>query len=316
MKLGELYKKAVAAGIKADPRDQDEIDRRLGLEKDAFDESKASERELFDEDRLWNPYADTRVLVGELDQEVASVLVGIDMETPEIVLADRLKERGEPIDLVLSHHPEGRALAGLADVMQMQSDIWAERGVPIGAGDLLIAERMREVSRRLSPVNHSRAADAARLLGLAFMSVHTPSDNLVTEYLQNMLDRESPQTPGDILELLAAEPEYRKAVADRSGPFLLTGDEKARTGKIHVEMTGGTEGPKEAIARLAAAGVGTMVGMHFDDKLKDEAEKAKLNVIIAGHISSDSIGMNLLLDGIEEKDMKLLTASGMIRVRR
>jgi hypothetical protein len=83
-----------------------------------------------------------------------------------------------------------------------------------------------------------------------------------------------------------------------------------------VDMTGGTEGPQEVLEKLAGAGVGTIVAMHYSEKHKEEAEKHKMNVIIAGHIVSDSLGMNLILDRLEEKGVKILPTSGLVRVSR
>ena len=42
-----------------------------------------------------NPYADTRILYGDPDTEVSSILVGIDLEVGEVLLADRLREKGQ-----------------------------------------------------------------------------------------------------------------------------------------------------------------------------------------------------------------------------
>ena len=87
-------------------------------------------------------------------------------------------------------------------------------------------------------------------------------------------------------------------------------------GEILVDMTGGTEGPEAAIERLAAAGVGTIVGMHMGDKLRKEAEKQHVNVVIAGHISSDNIGVNLFLDQLEKQGVNCIAFSGLERVSR
>jgi len=51
---------------------------------------------------------------------------------------------------------------------------------------------MKEVERRLMPVNHTRAVDAARLFNIPFMCLHTPADNMVATYLQNFLMKKSP----------------------------------------------------------------------------------------------------------------------------
>ena len=119
--------------------------------KKEYDELKEKDREFFDLERLTNPYADTRILNGAPETEVQTIIVGIDMEVGELVLADRLREKRR-LDLVLTHHPEGRALAKLGDVMGMQADILHSVGVPIATAEALLNVRIGEVSRRLLPV--------------------------------------------------------------------------------------------------------------------------------------------------------------------
>jgi hypothetical protein len=42
-----------------------------------------------------------------------------------------------------------------------------------------------------------------------------------------------------------------------------------------------------------------------------------LNVVIAGHISSDNLGLNLLLDRIEkEESLQIIGCSGFNRIKR
>jgi len=41
-----------------------------------------------------------------------------------------------------------------------------------------------------------------------------------------------------------------------------------------------------------------------------------MNLIIAGHISSDTLGMNLILDRIEPRGVEVHCTSGIVRVRR
>ncbi|MDI6716221.1 MAG: NGG1p interacting factor NIF3, partial [Actinomycetota bacterium] len=38
--------------------------------------------------------------------------------------------------------------------------------------------------------------------------------------------------------------------------------------------------------------------------------------VIAGHMASDAIGMNLLLDKLENSGVKIITTSGLMRVKR
>ncbi len=316
MKLREIFNLAIEVGIAHDPRGEEEVEKQLEKKRKAYDDLKPEEKEFFDVETLDNPYSDTRLLAGDPDTEIRGLLAGIDMETQEIVLADRLREKGETIDLVLAHHPEGKALAALANVMAMQADIWEKYGVPINIGDDLIGERMTEVRRNLMPINHNRAVDAAKLLGFAFMNSHTPCDNLVTGFVQSYLDEKKPEALGDIVKALKEVPEYKDAALNNAGPAILVGDASKRPGKIIVDMTGGTEGPEAAMEQLADAGVGTIVGMHFSEKLRKKAQENHLNIIVAGHISSDAIGMNLFLDKLEQNGVNVITTSGLVRVKR
>ena len=75
-------------------------------------------------------------------------------------------------------------------------------------------------------------------------------------------------------------------------------------------MTGGTEGPKPIMEKLADRGVGTIVGMHMGQDLRKTAEDNHIHVIIAGHIFSDSLGVNLLLDELERHGVEIVADLG------
>jgi putative NIF3 family GTP cyclohydrolase 1 type 2 len=318
MKLDTLYRKAVSVGIASDLRGPDEIRRILAEEETKFRKLTADEADAYDRDRLFNPFADTRVLTGSGETEVARVIVGIDMEASEVLLTHVLnRDLGRGIDLIIAHHPEGAALARLHDVMKLQSDLLAAYGVNISVAEQLLDKRMGEIERRLLPVNHNRAVDAARLLGLPMMCVHTPADNCVTAYLKQLFEKEKPAKLKDLLDLLRGIPEYRKAERLAAGPKIVSGSENGRCGKIFVDMTGGTEGPKTIFDQHAVSGVSTIVGMHLSEDALENAKKANLNVVIAGHVSSDTLGLNLLFDEVEtEGRLEFVGASGFERIRK
>jgi hypothetical protein len=318
MKLEALYRKAVETGIANDMRGGEEIRRLLEEEKERLGKLPEDEKDDFDRDRLFNPFADTRILNGSWDIEVKKVIVGIDMEVGEILLTYVLnRDEGKKIDLVIGHHPEGYALARLHDVMRLQSDLLAAYGVPVSVAEQLMEKRIGEIERRMLPVNHERAVDAARVLGLPMMCIHTPADNCVTSFLTKLFQEKSPRTMGDLLKLLKEVPEYRSSSRRNAPPKVVSGSEINRCGRIFVDMTGGTEGSKDIFERYAAAGVSTLVGMHFSEEALDKAKKASLNVIIAGHVSSDTLGLNLLFDEIEkEEPLEFVGVSGFERIRR
>ncbi len=316
MRLIDIYRSAIETGMEADARDAAELEQVLEKAKTAYEKLDEDEQVFFDTERLTNPYDDTRICAGDPELDVRGLIVGIDMEVGEVLLADRLREKGEPIDLVFAHHPEGPGYANLHRVMYMQADLWAAQGVGIGLADALIAPRAEEIRRRVMPANHYRAVDAARALGLAMMSCHTPADNCVNRFVTDHIAAEAPRTLGDLVKTLRAIPEYADAARKGYGPALIQGSEGARCGKVVVDMTGGTEGPKEALDRLSQAGVDTLVGMHYSEEHKKHAEELKLNLVIAGHVSSDTLGMNLILDRIESQGVEVRCVSGMVRVGR
>jgi len=316
LKLKEIYDLAVKMGIDKDPRGKEEIKRILKSNQEKYEKLPKKEKEYFDVESLENPFPDSRILVGDPDTEVKSAMVGIDMEVGEILLADRLREKGEEIDLIISHHPEGRALVNLNQVMPLQADEWYRHGVPINIGEALIDKRMKEIYRAFLPRNHERALDVARLLDIPFMSMHTVADNQVYAYLTDYFKKKQPHTVGEVMDLLMEIPEYQASARSQAGPVVIVGGKDKRAGKVMVDMTGGTEGPREVLEKLADAGVGTIVAMHYSEKHREEAEKNNINVIIAGHVVSDSLGMNLILDKLQEGGVRIIPVSGLVRVSR
>jgi putative NIF3 family GTP cyclohydrolase 1 type 2 len=318
MRLEALYWKAIETGIANDLRGREEILRLLEAEKARFGKLADGEKEDFDGDRLFNPFADTRILNGDPGVEVRTAIVGIDMEVGEVLLAHILnRDRYAKIDLVIAHHPEGYALARLHDVMRLQADLLAACGIPVAVAEQLMEKRIGEVERRIMPVNHERAVDAARVLGLPMMCVHTPADNCVTNFLTRLFLEKEPRTLGELLGLLKEIPEYRRSARRNVAPKIINGPDGGKCGRIFVDMTGGTEGSKDIFDRYAAAGVSTLVGMHLGEEALEKAKKANLNVVIAGHVSSDTLGLNLLFDEIEKDGvLEFVTVSGFERIRR
>jgi putative NIF3 family GTP cyclohydrolase 1 type 2 len=229
-----------------------------------------------------------------------------------IILA---KELG--IDLIINHHPVGLALTGLDAVMDLQVDVMEKIGVPVTIAEKMIHKRISEVARGISPVNHYVTVDAARLLGVNLINVHTPGDNAAAQFITKLVEKTSPRYVEDILKTIGEIPEYQEAKRQGAGPVLFAGTPDNRCGKVVVtEFTGGTEGSKEIYKVMASAGIGTLISMHQSEEHRKAAEEANINVVVAGHISSDSLGMNIILDELEKKGMEIVPYGGLIRINR
>lgn len=314
MKTQDIFNLAIQMGILADLRGKEKVTANLERQKRDFEKLSEKEKAEFDQERTTNPFLDSRILNIADDREIKKVMVGIDMEGPEIMLAKQMPD----VDLVIAHHPEGKGLASLADVMHLQAEVLSQYGVPINVADGLMKLRISEVDRSVNSANHNRSVDIAKLLGVNFVCLHTPCDNLAARFLKNRIEKAgSLEKVEDLLNLLKEIPEYQKASEIGAGPKIFAGSKENYSGKIAVtEITGGTEGSPKLYEKMAQAGIGTVVGMHQSEEHRKEAEAANVNVVIAGHISSDSLGVNLFLDELEKRGVEIVPCSGLIRVSR
>jgi len=317
MKLKDIYSSLIKFGMKNDPRGENVAKGKLKENAKKYNKLSRKEKDVFDKESLTNPYADTRIYNGDLNKDIRRIMVGIDIGGEELLVADRLSQKGKRIDLVLGHHPVGAALFGLNEVMFMQAEILAKYGIPKEIAEKVMKERITNVKNNVNSANATRSVATAKLLGLAFMNAHTVADNCVDTYLQNTLDSRKPKTLKNLADLLTAIPEYKSAAKLKVGPSIIVGKPEDKAGKIFVDMTGGTEGSENIFPRLSQAGISTIVVMHLSQKHIERVKTEYLNVVLAGHISSDNLGMNLLLDSLEKKEkFDIVNCSGFERIRR
>jgi hypothetical protein len=50
--------------------------------------------------------------------------------------------------------------------------------------------------------------------------------------------------------------------------------------------------------------------------VKKRGGTSNINVVICGHCSTDSLGMNLFLDELEKRGIEIVSCSGLIRISR
>lgn len=313
MRIQDIYNLMIKMGTEADFRGKQGIQKLLDRKRKSFEKMSEEEKQEFDKEALENPYMDSGVYNVSEDKEIKKVMVGIDVTPSEILMSKQLRD----IDLVIAHHPIGRGLAQLADVMDLQADVYNFYGVPINVAEGLMKERISEVARGVNSPNHQRTVHAAKLMGVNLMNSHTPCDNLAAKFLKEFIDQKKLETVGELISALREIPEYKEAMKIGVGPKIFVGNPENRCGKIAVaEITGGTEGSPKLYEKMAQAGVGTVVAMHISEDHKKEAESANVNIVIAGHISSDSLGVNLFLDELEKQGIEIVACSGFTRVSR
>lgn len=251
---------------------------------------------------------DTGIIVE--GENIKKVAMGVDMELAEMMLA---KDLGA--DLVITHHPSGgKPRVNMYKVMDNQIDTMVRAGVPINKAQKALAKKKGEVERALHVSNYDRAVSAAKLLKMPFMGIHTPTDIIAEKTVQKMIDdgiKDNPKsTLKDIIDILNTGVEYQKTDAK---PVIRVGSEKDYAGKVVVTMAGGTGGGVDVIKSYFEAGVGTIVAMHMpEDVIKAVKEQNIGNVIVAGHMASDSLGINGFLKELEDRGIEVMRMSGLI----
>lgn len=143
MKISDLYSLIVELGRTHDPRPQDKILN----------------------------YTDTAIVYGDTEKEIHNILVGIDIGAGELFLADKLRGKGNKIDIVLSHHPIGSANAGYPKAMEMQTSLLKLIGLKEKEAHRLNQKEIGKIERKIYSANYSRVSDLARLLDIPLMCV-------------------------------------------------------------------------------------------------------------------------------------------------
>lgn len=250
--------------------------------------------------------ADSGVIVP--GRNIKKVAFGVDMETAELLVA---RELG--VDAVITHHPAGsNPKLNLYKVMENQITRMVEAGVPINKAQKALKARQDEVERGAHVSNYDRVTSAAKALKLPLVGIHSPADLLAERFVQNHLNAglKADSRLKDVLAALNQLPEYRLALAK---PVLRVGGENDYAGRVVVTMAGGTNGGENVYKAYFEAGVGTLVVMHTPEKvLKAVREQNIGNVLVAGHMASDSVGINQVIAALEAQGLEVLRLSGVI----
>ena len=241
---------------------------------------------------------------------IKKVLFGIDMETQELLLG---KELG--VDLVISHHPHtGEQEIYFHRVMEVQIDKMMSYGIPINKAQKALRKKMDGLERNAHVKNYDRIQSAAKLLEIPYMNIHLPADKITEKYVQNHIDQELKNRPKatlkDVIDILMEIREYQNTPA---GPVIRVGRGDDYAGKVAVLMAGGTNGGADVFKAYFDAGIGTIICMHIPDDVREEVKKQNIgNVIVAGHMASDSIGLNILIKELRNRGLEFIPMSGII----
>jgi len=236
-------------------------------------------------------------------KEIKKILFGIDAGVPELLLAKQMR-----CDAVISHHPQGgSAILNFHKMFERHAELMIKAGVPKKEAE----QAVRKKRDALEVENHSRNYDhnvsIARLLKMPYMNIHAPLDEIgrqrMTKQVKLATEKDPKATVSDIVASLQRLSEFKNA---QTAIRIRLGKASNKAGKVVVSHAAGTNGGYEVAKTFFKYGVGTLIYIHVSSAdLEHLRADGMKNLIVTGHISSDSVGINPFLAALEEKGISV-----------
>ena len=226
-------------------------------------------------------------------ENITRVLAGIDMGAAELTLARQLG-----YDCVARHHNMVPRLGKLGElVAQSHYEKLVHYGVPVNVAQKLLEHRKRATEIMFHGSNLDGGPSVARLLGMPYLGLHTPADLLGERMVEAKVDEVYEANDNPTVQR----------------PAIWVGEKDSYAGKTVVDFAGGLGAELDELKALITAGVGTFVCMHMDaDIVKALQEDNRCNVLCMGHMASDSIGFNQILDAWEARGVEVTRIGGLV----
>jgi putative NIF3 family GTP cyclohydrolase 1 type 2 len=252
--------------------------------------------------------ADSEVIVP--GGPVTRVAVGIELGLAELMLAKHLGYHG-----AITHHPRGaRSVMNYADVLLRHAVLMKRAGVPAATADRLAQEFAARNRLEKHAAIYDSLSTPAALVGLPFVGLHTPLDEIGRRRMQERVDEVCAAKPDatvrDLVDGLYGFGEFRNALTRIE---VRHGSLDAPAGRAFVCHGAGTNGGFPIAKAYFDAGVQTLIYIHVAaaDLARIRAETG-LNLIVTGHIASDSLGINPFLAALRERGLTVTNVGGIV----
>lgn len=261
---------------------------------------------------------------------IRRVLFGLDVGVAELQMAKALG-----IDLVIAHHPPATTTE-VWKVFLRHVEFMTAAGVPEDAALAAVAEKVEGLKLRGQIANYDHVPSAARLLGIPFMNIHAPLDELGRRRMREVLDgvlapyqpassagapREASAPGGtrlgrghatgdDLVAALSALPEMRAAP---TAVQVALGDAGGPVRTVVVAHGAYTNGGYPVARTCFAHGVDAVIYIHIDyAELQHLRADGRGTLIITGHLAGDSLGFTPFVRELRQRGLEVTTFSGVI----
>lgn len=237
---------------------------------------------------------------------IERILVGIDLEGPELLWA-----KAEGLDLVVTHHPPGGLPAlNFWRVLWRHVGPMVSHGVPEDIARAALTDLLRENRLQHHARNYLRLPALAQKLGIAYMNIHTPLDEIGRKRLvQAVTELPKGASVGELMaHLRSCYGEFRNALTTME---VVMGNSRNPAGKVAVIHGAGTNGGYPVAKALFDHGVDTVLYIHIRPheahRLAQEHGGQGKNLVVTGHIASDSPGINPFVEELRRRGLRVST---------
>jgi len=241
---------------------------------------------------------------------IERVLVGIDVKAAELAIAS-----AKGFDCAISHHPVGgSATLRFHRVLARHIDQLVAAGVPHEVAEETLREKIEERRILNSTTNYDHGPSVAKLLGMPYLNIHTPLDEIGRRRMSEAAAALSEDAAVAKLvdRFYATFGEFRNAATEIE---VRLGNPGNRLGRVVVSHGAGTNGGYPVAKAYFDHGIDTVIYIHCrpadSKRLLDEYGTSK-NLIVTGHIASDSIGINPYVDRLREEGLEVTPFSGIV----
>jgi hypothetical protein len=234
-------------------------------------------------------------------RDIKTLLVALEVGCSELLLA-----RDLGFDAVLGHLPTGTPVSLTSwQIYRRHRELLMAMGVPRAAAEIATEETAQALRVQAHQHNYDRVSSVARLLGLPFLTIHSPLDELGRQAMQRAVDslqREEPEaTVGEIAaHLTATFPEILNAPTQIA---VRVGDPDRPAGKTIVAHGALTSGGARVARAFWQHGVDTVIYIQIPpDDLRQLATQGNPgNLIVTGRVAGESVGINAFLAEAERQ---------------
>jgi putative NIF3 family GTP cyclohydrolase 1 type 2 len=252
--------------------------------------------------------ADSAVFVS--GENLSKVMFGIDIATAELMLA-----RDLGCDGVIAHHPPGgSARLKFPKVLFRHVELMVEHGVPAEEAKKAVDPLISRSILAAQASNFDHTPSVARLLEMPFLNLHLPLDEIGRRIMVDTISKhieslgQEPKV-SDAIDALYSLPEFAEAP---TRIMLPAGEMDEPLGRYAVVHGAGTNGGFNIAKCYHDHGIDTVIYIHIAPDQAERLDKeTSVNLIVTGHIAADLIGINVMVNKLEEAGVEVVRMSGL-----